>query len=136
MEVDEIQCSAELKFLPKLLNWVQKKIAEVGMKDEGFKIQLALEEGIVNVIQHGAAEERIEIKLVCRILENRQIEFDICDTGKPFNPLKHPKPSSEPESIEEMEIGGLGIALILKAMDSILYRREDPYNILTLVKKL
>ena len=39
-------------------------------------------------------------------------------------------------SVEERQIGGLGIYLVRELMDSINYEREDGKNILTLIKRV
>ena len=57
------------------------------------------------------------------------------DEGVPFNPLE----SDEPDvslSAEERAIGGLGIFLVKKTMDSIKYRYENGQNILTIEKQI
>jgi anti-sigma regulatory factor (Ser/Thr protein kinase) len=57
------------------------------------------------------------------------------DSGKPFNPLEKDEPDTG-LSAEEREIGGLGIFLVRKTMDSMEYRRENGFNILTIRKKI
>ncbi|MBR2853250.1 MAG: ATP-binding protein, partial [Clostridia bacterium] len=54
---------------------------------------------------------------------------------KSFNPLEKDEPDTG-LSAEEREIGGLGIFLVRKTMDSMEYRRENGFNILTIRKKI
>jgi anti-sigma regulatory factor (Ser/Thr protein kinase) len=57
------------------------------------------------------------------------------DKGIPFDPLK----KSDPDvtlSAEEREIGGLGIFITKKTMDTVSYAYENGENILTMVKKI
>jgi anti-sigma regulatory factor (Ser/Thr protein kinase) len=57
------------------------------------------------------------------------------DRGVPFDPLKKPDPDIT-LSAEEREIGGLGIFIARKTMDSITYAHENGRNILTMTKTI
>ena len=65
--------------------------------------------------------------------ETAGIEFR--DRGIPFDPLARPDPDVT-LSAEERGIGGLGIYMVKKTMDEVLYRRENGENVLTIRKKL
>ena len=131
---DEIQFDAIVENLPQMMQWIREKIEEAGFKECTHKIELALEEAIVNVIHH-ALQKKGAVKLICRYQEGRQIEFDICDEGPAFNPLKVSSEFDKNATLEERKEGGLGIPIIRKNMDAVLYRREENTNILTLVLK-
>ena len=59
----------------------------------------------------------------------------LTDSGVPFDPLQKPDPDTSLPA-EEREIGGLGIFLVKKTMDDVIYRREDGRNLLTIRKKI
>lgn len=66
---------------------------------------------------------------------SRTASITFIDSGIPFDPLKQ----SEPDvtlSAQERKIGGLGIFLVKKSMDSMEYKYLDGKNILTIKKKL
>ena len=67
--------------------------------------------------------------------ETRTAVITFTDSGVPFNPLEKEEPDTG-LTAEEREIGGLGIFLVRKTMDSMEYRREDGHNILTIRKKI
>ena len=67
--------------------------------------------------------------------ESRTITFRMTDKGVPFDPLKKPDPDIT-LSAEEREIGGLGIFIAKKTMDSLTYAYENGENILTMIKKI
>ena len=67
--------------------------------------------------------------------ESRNITFCMRDKGVPFDPLKKPDPDIT-LSAEEREIGGLGIFITKKTMDSVEYSFENGENILTMTKKI
>lgn len=57
------------------------------------------------------------------------------DSGIPFDPTKKIDPDTT-LSLEERKIGGLGIYLVKKSMDSVEYRFENGQNVLTIKKKI
>lgn len=59
------------------------------------------------------------------------IELRCADNGTPFNPLQADRPDLD-LPMEEREIGGLGLELILAMTTEQNYRREDEQNHLTL----
>ena len=65
----------------------------------------------------------------------RAITFRMSDKGVPFDPLKKPDPDIT-LSAEDREIGGLGIFITKKTMDSVRYDYENGENILTMIKKI
>jgi anti-sigma regulatory factor (Ser/Thr protein kinase) len=65
----------------------------------------------------------------------RTVTFRMTDSGIPFDPLKKPDPDIT-RSAEERDIGGLGIFITKKAMDTVTYAYEDGKNILTMSKTI
>ena len=57
------------------------------------------------------------------------------DGGTPYNPLEKEDPDIT-LSAEEREIGGLGIFMVKKSMDSIDYEYKDGQNILRITKNI
>ena len=67
--------------------------------------------------------------------EDRTVTFRMRDSGVPFDPLKKPDPDIT-LSAEEREIGGLGIFITKKTMDTVTYAYENGENVLTMIKKI
>lgn len=65
----------------------------------------------------------------------RDMTFRLWDWGVPFDPLKKPDPDIT-LSAEERQIGGLGIFITKKTMDSVTYAYENGQNILTMTKNI
>ena len=63
------------------------------------------------------------------------VTFRMKDSGIPFDPLKKPDPDVT-LSAEEREIGGLGIFITKKTMDTVEYSYENGENVLTMTKKI
>lgn len=126
---------ATLDLLPKIMSWVRAHIDKTELDTLAEKqIELALEEAIVNIINH--AESDKDFSISCNLQARRQIEFVLTDTGQPFNPLTHQSKTNLEITLQEREEGGLGLIFMKKYMDGIFYRREDEKNILTLIKNL
>lgn len=105
-----------------------------------IKIQVALcvaiEEVFVNVAHYAYGEGEGNMSLGIGFdEESRAITFRMTDKGVPFDPLKKPDPDIS-LSAEEREIGGLGIFITKKTMDSLTYTYENNENILTMIKKI
>lgn len=105
-----------------------------------IKIQVALcvaiEEVFVNVAHYAYGEGEGNMSLGIGFdEESRAISFRMTDKGIPFDPLKKPDPDIS-LSADEREIGGLGIFITKKTMDSLTYTYENNENILTMIKKI
>ena len=105
-----------------------------------MKIQMAvcvaIEEVFVNVAHYAYGEGQGDMRLGIGFdEESRTVTFHMTDKGVPFDPLQKPDPDIT-LSAEEREIGGLGIFIAKKTMDSISYAYENGENVLTMIKKL
>ena len=99
-------------------------------------ICVAIEEVFVNVALYAYPESVGTMTLYIGFdKKTRTITFRMTDQGVPFDPLKKPDPDIT-LSAEEREIGGLGIFIAKKTMDSITYAYENGENNLTMIKKI
>ena len=105
-----------------------------------MKIQTALcvaiEEVFVNVAHYayGSGEGDMELAIGFD-KESRTITFRMADKCIPFDPLQKPDPDITLPA-EEREIGGLGIFIAKKTMDSLNYAYINEENVLTMIKKI
>ena len=98
-------------------------------------INLALEEAATNVIMYAYPKETAGALDVDAVLGLDALEFTLTDGGVPFDPTAAPE-ADITLGVEDRGIGGLGIFLVRKIMDSVVYTRKDGRNILTMTKKL
>ena len=99
-------------------------------------ICVAIEEVFVNVAHYAYGEAEGDVKFdITFDKDTRTATFRMADKGVPFDPLKKPEPDIT-LSAEEREIGGLGIFITKKTMDSVTYAYENGENILTMIKKI
>ena len=120
--------------IQEALEWVEKEIEE---KSPSLtqKMMLVAEEAIVNSLTHGYQEEKGAIEISIEIQDNCLI-MTIRDFAKACNPLEV-APSVDPLApIENRKEGGLGIYLMTKLVDQVLYQRDAESNLLTFIKKL
>ena len=100
------------------------------------QIDIAVEELFVNIAhyaynpQTGPATVRVEVEQ-----DPLAISITFIDKGVPYDPLAKADPDVT-LSADEREIGGLGIFMVKKSMDSIDYEYKDGQNILRIRKKM
>jgi len=103
--------------------------------DTATTVELAIEEAVANVMNYAYPlewEGKIHVKAYASA---GKLCFEISDSGIPFDPTT----ANEADvslSVQQRSIGGLGIYLIRKYMDSMEYKRVEGRNILTLSKNL
>ncbi|GAB4186089.1 MAG: hypothetical protein Tsb0015_03630 [Simkaniaceae bacterium] len=127
---------AELPYLHTILTWFRERLAKVDLDlAEIKKIELAIEEAIVNIVHYAYLDKPGKIELFFQNLKD-EIEIEIKDFGVAFNPLENIQPIDKSLSLEERDIGGLGLPLIEIIMDELQYFREDDANRLVLRKNI
>lgn len=99
------------------------------------KILLCVDELITNIIAH-AYDDDLEhaVLLICQVYEDF-IELELRDDGEPFDPTKQTRPNVQ-LSVDDRDIGGLGIHLVTTLMDKVEYERDGDYNVLRTIKLL
>ena len=105
---------------------------EAWTADLSFKVNLALEELVINIMDYGfeGGDHEIDVTLIS---EAHKLTIVIADSGKPFDPLEDAPVPDVDAPIDERPIGGLGIYLVRNMMDDMQYRREGDRNYITLV---
>ena len=128
---------AKTESLNDVLGFVEETLEtfECPMKIQ-TAICVAIEEVFVNVARYAYPDSEGDMTLhISFDDQTRNVTFIMSDKGIPFDPLKKPDPDIT-LSAEEREIGGLGIFITKKTMDSVTYAYENNENILTMIKKI
>ena len=100
-------------------------------EDQFAKLELVLEEIVVNVMRHAyppGATGSVEVGCACDRPQHLCVQ--VRDTGKPFDPLSHPEVNLN-VPLEERPFGKMGIFLVKRLAESISYQRTDGRNVLT-----
>jgi len=126
----------DIQQIPQLAEFIETIADEIKL-DQGLamSLNLALEEAVTNVILYAYPEGSDGLVDVEAIMSKDKLKFIISDSGKEFDPTAAPE-ADITLGVEDRPIGGLGIYLVRKIMDSVSYERTDGKNILSMTKKL
>ena len=129
--------SANKDTLTEVIAFTEECLESFGcpMKNS-MAICVAVEEIFVNIASYAYGDSTGNASLSFGFDENeRLMTLVVSDEGVPFNPLQREEPDIT-LSAEERDIGGLGIFITKKTMDTISYKNENGKNILTMTKKI
>lgn len=123
--------------LHRLAGFTEETCKKAGLGSSlAQNLNLALEEAVSNVILYAFPKDGKShtITVTCEKNGDR-ISYTIRDHGKEFDSTSSPE-ADIMLNAEERAIGGLGIHLIRKIMDTVEYSRKNGENILTLTKNI
>ena len=105
--------------------------------DELFRIELACDEACTNIIEHAyGGDNQGNIRISWHIEEDT-FTITMSDDGEPFDPDIVPPPEvpANPDNLDDLKIGGLGIFFMRNLMDEVHFSRDDHKgNTLVMVK--
>ena len=126
----------DISEVPLLNNFIKAVASRLGFEPStALELQLAVEEAVVNVMDYAYPPDTVGMVTVATTTDGQSMEIVISDSGTPFDPTKQEKADIS-LSVEERQIGGLGIFLVNEIMDTVSYERKDGKNVLTLTKQL
>ena len=137
----EIVVDAVLDELDNVTDYISEYLAEMGCSTPmEIKINIACEEIFVNIANYAYEEMGPEVpRLACVSLSQdpsgNNVQITFRDRGISYNPLAKEDPDIT-LSAEERQIGGLGIFMVKKSMDKVLYERDGDENVLMLIKNI
>lgn len=126
----------DIQQIPQLAEFIETIADEIRL-DQGLamSLNLALEEAVTNVILYAYPEGSDGLVDIEAVMSKGRLKFIISDSGRAFDPTAAPE-ADVTLGVEDRPIGGLGIYLVRKIMDSVSYERAEGKNILTLIKNL
>jgi anti-sigma regulatory factor (Ser/Thr protein kinase) len=135
MASHELRVEPQVSEIPRLLDWVAACCGGEGVGDDiRYKMMLALEEAVTNVIDHAFGDVppphliRVQLEITAKTLV-----AEIIDNGHPFDPTGAPDPDLT-LPLEQRTPGGLGVHLMRNVMDRLHYHRDADGNVLRLEK--
>ena len=133
---EELVLTNEVDEVSKLSDFVKAFCAklELGTKLSAG-IRLALEESVVNVINYAYPDGGKGTVCILAESNSREVRFTITDSGVPFDPTTVLEADTTLDAMNR-PIGGLGVLLTRKLMDSISYSRRNGQNVLFLTKAI
>lgn len=128
---------AKTEELDNVLNFVNEMLEAAGceMKTQ-TQIAIALEELFVNVAHYAyEAGNDGPCEIAAGLADDGVFYISLKDLGTPFDPTAKDDPDIT-LSAEDRQIGGLGIFMVKKFMDKVVYERDGDYNVMTIGKKI
>ncbi len=133
----ELTIDATVENIMQVTAFVDEQLEALGCPVKAqMQIDIAIDELFGNIAHYaynpevGPATVRVEI-----VEDPLSVVVSFIDKGIPYDPLSREDPDVE-LSLEEREIGGLGIYMVKKSMDEISYEYKDGQNILRIKKKI
>ena len=134
---EELIVEALVEKLDTVQSFVHKHIEKFDCsKRKIMQMDLIVEEIFINIASYAYAPNIGSVKILLNVdSDSKIVSMTFIDSGVEYNPLQ----KSDPDvnlSVEEREIGGLGIYLTKNLVDSISYQYVDGKNILQFTKLL
>lgn len=133
----ELIMDAAIENITQAIDFVNEELRASACPERvRVQIDIAIDELLSNIAHYayhpdaGLAIIRVEVNK-----EPLSVVISFIDNGKPYDPLEKEDPDIT-LSMEEREIGGLGIYMVKKSMDEVSYEYKDGQNILRIKKKI
>jgi serine/threonine-protein kinase RsbW len=94
------------------------------------KLDLVLEEILINVARYAYSPAEGDVEVSYRTISAGKLLVEIGDSGRVFNPLEADPPDFS-RGLADRPLGGLGVFLVRGLVESIEYRREENRNVLS-----
>jgi anti-sigma regulatory factor (Ser/Thr protein kinase) len=130
----KMKLQAKVENLSRIIDFVNRELERSRCApDMQDVIDVAVEEIFVNIANYAYQPYTGDVTMFISCGDKAEIRFE--DNGKHYNPLEFADPNLETD-IFSREVGGLGVYLVKKLVDSIEYSRIDDKNVLTITKNL
>jgi anti-sigma regulatory factor (Ser/Thr protein kinase) len=128
--MDPLTLPATLESLSPLVQYVLSAAAAAGLDRKAtYRLRLAVDEIATNIISHGYADAHIEGDVVVNAsVGDEHLIITLEDWAPPYDPRAQDDPDHIGKPSDERPIGGLGVFLALKSVDSLEYEYRDNKN--------
>jgi serine/threonine-protein kinase RsbW len=131
--MEPITLPASLLSLDQVTRYVSSLAEQGGLTlDASYRLRLATEEIITNVIVHGYNAGPGTISVLGGV-DSGRVWVRVADQAPRFDPRTVPSGPQPGSPVQRMRLGGLGIYLARKAVDEFCYEFADGSNVSTLV---
>ena len=133
--VNELRVEAKKENFEKVLAFVEEALEKAGVPYEvQLSVEMAIEEIYLNIVYYAYAQKDGDATILTDIDEEDKIlTLTFIDEGPEYNPLLREDPDTTMD-IMDRPIGGLGILMVKRMMDDVVYCRENGENHLTIKK--
>ena len=128
---ETLEIEPNMQSVPRVKEFLTQQSQRLMVSDkQKNKLMIVVDEVYSNIIHYsGAKSASIYIEK-----ENEKLILEFCDDGIPYNPLENKEPDIHAQ-LQDREIGGLGIFMVRKMVESAAYEYRNHQNKLTLVMK-
>ena len=106
-------------------------LLKISSQKKNHQVSLIVEETFTNIVKYS----KTEFITVNAEYGNSTLTLEFIDNGIEFNPLLREE-YKQPQTVEEAEIGGIGIILTKEFADELCYQRINNENHLKIIKKV
>lgn len=133
----EITVNAAIDNIPAVTAFIETELQQINCPSKiQMQLDVAIDELFSNIAYYAYGEEEGQVTVQIEVLQNpSKVILSFIDAGMPYNPLENEDPDVT-LSLEERQIGGLGIFMVKKSMDEVSYERQDGNNKITITKYL
>lgn len=133
----EITVPAIIENVEKVTAFVNAELEKINCPAKAkAEIDIAIDELFSNIANYAYNPEIGKATVKFEVQKNPMaVIITFMDNGKPYDPLKREDPNVT-LSVAERQIGGLGIFMVKKSMDSVEYEYKDNHNILRIKKHI
>ena len=133
----EMTVQATLENIPAVTAFVDTELEALNCPLKAqMQIDIAIDELFGNIAHYAYPSGTGEATMRFDFDETaRTASITLIDSGIPFNPLQKDDPDVTIPA-DERAVGGLGIFMVKKTMDHLVYRRENGRNMLTFCKHI
>jgi phosphoserine phosphatase RsbU/P len=130
-----ITVKADVNNLENITDFINKYLDEYSCSPKTKnQIDVALDELFSNISYYAYTPDTGDCTITIN-KDNNHAVISLSDSGTEYNPTTKKNPDTT-LSAEERKIGGLGIMIVKKTMDSFIYERSNGRNIVTISKSL
>lgn len=124
---------ADTAHFSEAIKYIRSECEKIGCPDNINKdIEIACSELAANICSYAYKGETGDFEVMVEEC-GREVKISFTDHGKPFNPLLNDTPDTT-ASFSARKAGGLGVFIVKKLMNDVLYRYENGCNVLVLIK--
>ena len=133
--MERLSVPGTLDSLEAIAAYVAEVAAAAGLDEEvSYRLQLAVDEVVTNIVSHGYAEVGIEgVVELESVIDKHTLKIHIEDTGPTYDPRQYQRPDHLDLPIEQRKVGGLGVYLAMNSVDRFLYEQVGKRNRHTLI---
>lgn len=133
----EITLPATIENVENVTNFVNEELDKLKCPPKAkAEIDIAIDELFSNIANYAYNPDIGNATVKFEVQDNPQaVIITFMDKGKPFDPLLKKDPNIK-LAAEDRDIGGLGIFMVKKTMDSVEYEYKDNHNILKIKKHI